>query len=159
MARAAKAALESDSFHVVADAGYSNSEQAARCEAAGLLPHVPMTRAVNNQGAGSFFGREQFCYPQSSDTYLCPDGKTLRRRQTRRNDRLVVYTADPTDCGACAKKTHCTEARRRTVSRRLLLRGTAGAQTEISLAAMAYNIKRMVNILGGHKLLMQLRPA
>jgi hypothetical protein len=40
-----------------------------------------------------------------------------------------------------------------------LLRGTAGAQTEISLAAMAYNIKRMVNILGGHKLLMQLRPA
>jgi len=42
---------------------------------------------------------------------------------------------------------------------RLLLRGIAGAQTEISLAAMAYNIKRMVNILGGHKLLRQLRPA
>jgi len=200
MARAAKAALESDSFHVIADAGYSNGEQAARCEAAGLLPHVPMTRAVNNQGDGSFFAREQFCYQQSSDTYLCPDGKTLRRRQTRHNDRLVVYTADPADCGACAKKPHCTEARRRTVSRlldqdallrmhqratadamklrratvehpfatlkyrifghpRLLLRGTAGAQTEISLAAMAYNIKRMINILGGHELLRQLRPA
>lgn len=200
MARAAKAALESDSFHVVADAGYSNCEQAARCEAAGLLPHVPMTRAVNNQGDGSFFAREQFSYQQSSDTYLCPDGKTLRRRQTRRNDRLVVYTADPADCGACAKKPHRTEARRRTVSRlldedalirmhqratadamklrratvehpfatlkyrifghpRLLLRGTAEAQTEISLAAMAYKIKRMVNILGGHKLLRQLRPA
>ena len=200
MARAAKAALESDGFHVVADAGYSNGEQAARCEAAGLLPHVPMTRAVNNQGDGAFFGREQFCYQQNSDTYLCPNGKTLRRRQARRNDRLVIYTADPADCGACAKKPHCTEARRRTVSRlldeaalvrmhqratadamklrratvehpfatlkyrifghpRLLLRGTGGAQTEISLAAMAYNIIRMVNILGALKLVRQLRPA
>ncbi len=41
---------------------------------------------------------------------------------------------------------------------RLLLRGTSGAQTEISLAAMAYNLKRMVNIVGGYKLTRQLNP-
>jgi transposase len=35
---------------------------------------------------------------------------------------------------------------------RFLLRGVRGAQTEISLAVMAYNLKRMVNILGGCKL-------
>jgi transposase len=35
---------------------------------------------------------------------------------------------------------------------RFLLRGLAGAQTEISLATMAYNMKRMMNVLGGHKL-------
>lgn len=35
---------------------------------------------------------------------------------------------------------------------RFLLRGRAGAQTEISLATMAYNVKRMINVLGGHKL-------
>jgi len=200
MARAAKAVLQTESFNVVADAGYSNGQQAARCEAAGLLPHVPMTRSVNQQGDGTFFGREQFRYQQNTDTYLCPEGKTLQRRQTRRDDRLIIYTADPADCGACAQKPRCTEARRRTVSRlldedalvrmhqraradamrlrratvehpfatlkyrifghpRLLLRGTSGAQTEISLAAMAYNIIRMVNILGAHKLLSQLRPA
>jgi hypothetical protein len=28
----------------------------------------------------------------------------------------------------------------------------AGAQTEISLGAMAYNLKRMFNIVGGQKL-------
>ena len=31
---------------------------------------------------------------------------------------------------------------------RLLLRGRAGAHTELSLAVMAYNLKRMANVLG-----------
>jgi len=31
---------------------------------------------------------------------------------------------------------------------RLLLRGQAGARTELSLAVMAYNLKRMANVLG-----------
>ena len=35
---------------------------------------------------------------------------------------------------------------------RFLLRGIGGAQTEISLAAMAYNLKRMLNVLGGSQL-------
>ena len=35
---------------------------------------------------------------------------------------------------------------------RFLLRGRRGAQTEISLAVMAYNLKRMTNILGARSL-------
>jgi hypothetical protein len=35
---------------------------------------------------------------------------------------------------------------------RFLLRGLRGAETEISLAVAAYNLKRMLNILGGRKL-------
>src|SRR5262245_17291017 len=38
---------------------------------------------------------------------------------------------------------------------RFLLRGRVGAQTEISLATLVYNLKRMLNILGG----IQLRSA
>ena len=38
---------------------------------------------------------------------------------------------------------------------RFLMRGLAGAQTEISLATMVYNLKRMFNVLGG----IQLRAA
>ena len=40
---------------------------------------------------------------------------------------------------------------------RLLLRGLGGAQTEIGLATMAYNLKRMVNVLGGFKLALALQ--
>src|SRR5215831_10611142 len=53
MAEAAKKALGVESLQVVADGGYSNGEQAARCEVAGILPHVPVKRAVNNQGGGT----------------------------------------------------------------------------------------------------------
>jgi transposase len=35
---------------------------------------------------------------------------------------------------------------------RFLLRGLAGAQSEISLATMVYNLKRMLNIVGGTRL-------
>jgi transposase len=39
---------------------------------------------------------------------------------------------------------------------RFLLRGVGGAQTEISLATMVYNLKRMMNVLGGRKLIAEL---
>jgi transposase len=56
MAEAAKQGVGNpDSLNVVADAGYSNGEQADACEAQGILPHVPSNRAVNNQGNGKLF--------------------------------------------------------------------------------------------------------
>jgi transposase len=42
---------------------------------------------------------------------------------------------------------------------RFLLRGLRGTQTEIGLAVMAYNLKRMVNILGGQSITARLQPA
>lgn len=51
MAEAAKQALDHpEALNVVADAGYSNGEQAGRCEQQGIVPHVPANRAINNQG-------------------------------------------------------------------------------------------------------------
>jgi len=42
---------------------------------------------------------------------------------------------------------------------RFLLRGLKGAQTEMGLGVMAYNLKRMIKILGGRTLTMKLAPA
>ena len=75
MAEAAKEALEIASFKVVADAGYSNGEQAAHCEAAGMMPYVPVMRTVNNQGDGTLFGRAAFRYEPDTDSYICPGNK------------------------------------------------------------------------------------
>ena len=69
MAEAAKQALGSpETLNIVADAGYSNGEQAAQCEAQGIVPHVPANRAVNNQGDGKLFDRSLFVYDESTDT-------------------------------------------------------------------------------------------
>jgi transposase len=200
MAEAAQKALGMERLNVVADAGYSNAEQAAHCEQRGILPHAPATRAVNNQGDGGLFGREHFHYQPGADTFLCPANKTIRRKQISKKDKAIYYKADTSDCGTCAMKPRCTQAPARLVSRllhedalnrmharatpeamrlrrstvehpfatlkysifghpRLLLRGTKGAQTEISLATIAYNLKRMVNILGATKLTAKLSPA
>jgi hypothetical protein len=40
---------------------------------------------------------------------------------------------------------------------RLLLRGLSGAKTEISIATMAYNLKRITNVLGAMSLIEALR--
>jgi transposase len=189
MAEAAKKALNVDSFNIVADAGYSNGEQAAYCEAAGMVPYVPVMRTVNNQGDGTLFGRKEFRYEPTTDTYVCPGNKKLRRKKIHRKDRYTVYEAAVGDCGTCSLKSRCTQASKRSLARhlyedalnrmqeritpavmrmrrctvehpfatikfrifghpRLLMRGLSGARTEIGLATMAYNIKRMTSVLG-----------
>jgi transposase len=194
MAEAAREAVgDPPSLHIVADAGYSNGEQAEACEAKGILPHVPANRAVNNKGDGTLFDRSQFQYDETTDRFRCPAGQTLTRKQLSRKDRAVLYASTPEICGACMLKDRCTTSARRFVQRhlhedalqrmqqratpeamrlrrstvehpfatlkyrifghpRFLLRGVGGAQTEISLATIAYNLKRMMNVLGGQKL-------
>jgi transposase len=190
MAEAAQAAVSEpgQKLNVVADAGYSNGEQAERCESKGIVPHVPANRGVNNRGDGTLFQRSAFAYDEATDTFVCPAGQRLNRRQ--RKDRYIVYAAPPEVCGACPLKSRCTVGKRRLLKKhlqdgalermqqrataeamrlrrsiaehpfaalkyqifghpRFLLRGIKGAQTEISLGVMAYNLKRMINVVGG----------
>jgi len=201
MAKAARKALDSSaSINIIADKGYSNGEQASRCEEAGLIPHVPPRRGINNKGDGSLLDRSAFLYQSQTDSFICPEGKILKRLALSRKDRAVYYQAEANDCGNCSLKSRCTQAAKRSVTRhlyddvlnrmqqratpdkmrlrrctvehpfatlkyqifghpRFLLRGLHGSQTEISLAVMAYNLKRMVNILGASHLSRALDPA
>lgn len=201
MAEAARKALDStDPINILADKGYSNGEQASRCEQAGLIPHVPPRRGINNKGDGSMLDRSVFLYQPQTDSFLCPEGKTLKRLALSRKDRAVYYQAEAQDCGNCSLKSRCTQAPKRLLTRhlyddvlsrmqqrttpdkmrlrrctvehpfgtlkyqifghpRFILRGRNGAQTEISLAVMAYNLKRMVNVLGASHLMQVLNPA
>lgn len=194
MAEAAREALNSsDPINILADKGYSNGEQASRCEEAGMVPHVPSRRGINNKGDGSMLDRSAFLYQPETDSFLCPEGKTLKRLGLSRKDRAVYYQAEASDCGNCTQKNRCTQAPKRSLTRhlyddalnrmqqratpdkmrlrrctvehpfatlkyqifghpRFLLRGLHGSTTEISLAVMAYNLKRMVNILGASHL-------
>jgi transposase len=188
MAEAAQAAVGQARLNVIADAGYSNGEQAATCEAKGIVPHLPANRGVNKQGDGTLFDRTRFHYQEANDTLLCPAGHPLQRQG--RKGRSVVYAGRAEICGVCPLKSQCTLSSRRLVKRhlheaalqrmqarataavmrlrsclvehpfaaikyhifghpRFLLRGLKGAQTEIGLAVMVYNLKRMRKVLGG----------
>ena len=76
---------------MVADTGYSNGEQAAACEAQGIVPHVPAKRGVNNRGDGTLFDRTLFHYDAASDTYRCPGEQRSRIKSNRRT--ASVYAA------------------------------------------------------------------
>lgn len=197
MAEAAQAALGGPGtpLHVVADAGYSNGEQAEACENRGIVAHVPAMRSVNNRGDGTLFDRSNFQYDPMSDTFRCPAGERLHRH--RRSERSMVYAGKRKVCGACALRSRCTVGPRRLLKKhlfdgalerlrerataeamrlrrslaehpfaalkfqifghpRFLLRGLRGARTEISLAVMAYNLKRMINAVGAARLTEQL---
>lgn len=190
MAQAARAAVDSQEqeFHAVADSGYRNADHAGRCEAEGIITHVPVPASKNPAGDGTHFDHSDFQYQESNDSYRCPAGKTLLR--LRQEGNVVRYAARREDCASCPLKSQCTDAARRTLKRhihqsavermgaratpemmrlrkrtvehafaflkyrvfghpRFLLRGLRGARTEISLAALAYNLKRLMNVLGG----------
>ncbi|MEA2880274.1 MAG: hypothetical protein QOF14_5470, partial [Hyphomicrobiales bacterium] len=115
MAKATKQALEADTLTVVADAGYSNGTDAAACEHDGITPCVPANRAINNKGDGTLFDRSLFDYDSAADTYRCPAGRTLIRKQIMRRDNCVLYVAQ--DCSGCALKSRCTTAERRVLTR------------------------------------------
>jgi transposase len=119
MANAAKAVLGKENFYVVADAGYSNGEQAAKCEANGIMPCVPATRTRNPHGDGTFFQRDAFQYQPETDTYFCPGQKTLKRKARLKKDKSIIYLANAKDCGGYSLKRRCTASSARRVSRHM----------------------------------------
>ena len=108
MGEAAQQALGVTEFKLVADAGYSNGEQAQALEDQGVQVHVPVKRSVNNQGDGELFDRTCFTYEVQADAYVCPAHKLLLRKQIDRKDKIVIYAAQASDCAACAMKPRCT---------------------------------------------------
>ena len=119
MAMATKQVLERDALTVVADAGYSNSAQAAACEEDGITACAPANRAVNNTGGGLLFDRRAFAYDAAADRFICPAGNRLERRQVIGKERSILYAAQARVCGACPLKPDCTTGTRRHVQRLL----------------------------------------
>lgn len=136
MAEAAQAALGGSEtpLHVVADAGYSNGEQAEACEKRGIVAHVPAVRGVNNRGDGTLFGRRDFHYEEASDTFRCPAGEQLHRHQ--RKERWIVYAGQPEVCGACALRSRCTVGSRRLLKKHLFDGALERLQERATVEAM-----------------------
>jgi Transposase DDE domain len=133
MALATKQVLGQEQLTVAADAGYSNGAHASACEQDGIVACVPANRAVNNRGDGKLFDRSAFIYQPETDSYRCPDGRLLVRKQLHRRKRNVTYVSP--DCSGCTLKPRCTTAERRFLKRHLdedaLTRMNARATSEL----------------------------
>ena len=113
MAHAARQVLEQDELSVTADAGYSNGEAFAQCEAEGITPYVPVQRAINNKG--DCFDKSAFHYEEQRDCFLCPGGQYLNYKTRDLKKKQRLYTSDA--CGECAIRPQCTGSQQRWVLR------------------------------------------
>lgn len=113
MAKKAQAELEVDELTVLADAGYSNGEQLANCEDAGIEPVVPPNRATNNQG--DFYQKQDFHYNEDKDEFTCPAGEVLKYQTYHSQKKIKLYAR--AGCHSCANQHLCTKSDKRWVSR------------------------------------------
>jgi hypothetical protein len=87
-------------------------EQAAACEARGIAPHAPVTRAaVNNQGDGTLFDCTQFHYDewQGRFSFGCGDGDSNPNALRRQNDN-PLYRLIPAAAGQNTEHKVCQPA-------------------------------------------------
>lgn len=115
MVQAIRAALGEKLDTVVADAGYSNGAQISEEQGSGTTVAVPSNRAVNNQGAGEYFQKEDFTYLPDEDAYRCPAGELLVHKTISSKQRMHLYARQ--GCSRCALQSQCTRADKRWVTR------------------------------------------
>ncbi len=174
VARQAKENLGVEKLEVVADQGYYNNAQVNVCAQHGIAPYIakPETSANTKQG---LFGKSQFRYDATRDVYVCPAGQELTHRfNTEEKGRQVRYYR-ARDCRSCALKKQCTRNKgNRTITREedealcehpfgtlkrwfgytyFLVKGLAKVRCEWSLMTLAYNLKRVLNLVSLEKLL------
>ena len=116
MSRQAKDATGTEHLTVLADRGYFSGAEILACEEAGVTPICPKPLTSGSKAEGRF-GKPDFLYDASSDTYRCPAGETLTKRTTTIENGLVLNRYWSSVCRSCALKPDCTTGNERRVTR------------------------------------------
>src|SRR3546814_20659258 len=85
MGKAAKDVIGSESLEVMADRGYYSGPEVLACETTGISAHV-VKPVTSNAVADGRFGKGDFNYDASRDSYSCPAGEELTNRSTANED-------------------------------------------------------------------------
>ena len=107
---------------VVADSKYGTISNYLGCWDRGIRAHVPdLKEAQDDRGLREgIFLDDMFIYDKETDTYICPEGKRLRRKSLHMNRGSMDYGALRSDCRACRLRSQCTRNKvARTVKRHL----------------------------------------
>ena len=106
---------------LAADTGYGSGHFLAWLEKQGIEAHVPVIDHRHRQKR--YLPKHAFAYDPKSDTYTCPQGKTLRRsgarsgQATRIGADRVPYYPSRSDCRQCTIRAGCAPSGLRKISR------------------------------------------
>jgi transposase len=189
MATQAKAVLQREDMHILADKGYFSAQEILACHEAGITATVPRSDTSGARSKGHFV-KADFAYEHDADIYRCPAGQALTHRTTTEQQGLQTRRYWTNACKDCDIKSRCTTGQERRVSRwehehlveasnarrrgpsapmlvrrstvehpfgtikawtgpcHFLTRRLSGVRTEMALNVLAYNIKRMIALVG-----------
>jgi len=104
-----------------ADAGYSSYDNLKYAEVKGLDIYMPdnfLESLDEKEENEKRYHKSNFRYDEVRDTYICPEGKELKRCAEQKREgkpSLLLYRGE--SCRECAVKERCTTGEVRTVSR------------------------------------------
>jgi hypothetical protein len=79
-----------------------------------IVPHIPvLDRQHQTDG---LLPREAFTFDPAKDHYVCPQGKILKHRTARDENRIHIFRATASDCKGCPVRPECTRGVKRTLS-------------------------------------------
>jgi transposase len=112
MSLKAKQVLGVNKLQVVADNGYYSGKEIYDCERNHIEVYVPEKDKVQFRNEKRF-GKSDFRYNKSRDTYTCPKGNKLHYSHTEKVknrkviDTVRIYRAN--GCNRCSLKPQCTK--------------------------------------------------
>lgn len=110
--RVHKETTSSNVSTVVADSKYGTIENYLMCHDKGIEGHIPSLEGTQ-EGTGSkegIFSRDMFTYDVETDTYRCPAGEVLRRRNYSARRSSYEYKASRGVCAECPLRERCTRS-------------------------------------------------
>ena len=113
----AREAMGTDALTVLADRGYFSGPEVLDCQAAGITPICPKPLTSGAKADGRW-GKQDFVYQPTGDTYRCPAGETMTRRFSSLEHGMMLHGyATPACRSRCAVKANCTASMERRIKR------------------------------------------
>ncbi len=97
----------------VADSKYGSIENYLVCHDRGIKAHFTSLEEAQH-GTGTkkgIFDKEAFTYNAESDTFICPAGQRLKRRNFNKKRQHYEYITAASTCKRCQLKAQCTKAK------------------------------------------------
>jgi transposase len=117
VAQQAQTMLHTEELTVCADAGYYDCVDLKHCEDNRITTYVPTPKhkvsKKTNVPTPEYFP-DKFSYDVQTDTYCCPQGRTMHRFASKRNtkDQRLIYLYHTTACNECPVRSACTPSKR-----------------------------------------------
>ncbi|MBV9482935.1 MAG: transposase [Acidobacteria bacterium] len=115
-----------------------------------ITPHIPvLDRQHQTEG---LLPRESFTFDPVKNHYICPQGKILKHRTAREENRIHIYRATASDCKECPIRPECTRGAKRTLSVPFDESARQKAMALLNTEAFRYSrrLRRKVEMLFAH---------